>query len=302
MDAKTNKLLPDFLGIGAARSGTTWISKQLESQPGIWIPRIKELHYFSRSPKYLGPSHLDDPHIFRRLFARDEQYTKYRYHLARAIGSNISRPSLEKLKWDYRYFFGKPDDEWYASLFSPAGTKLKGEITPQYAVLDRGDVKAIKEMMPQCKIIFIMREPVDRTWSLLRYHQKRGRKRLTDLPFEALKKEALHPAKIAQSNYAQILTTWREFFDQDQLFLAAYDEITEHPTQLTERLCQFLGLPPVSNNPNQNTTEKKINQSFDKEIPPKLHDILVDFYYNDVKKLSETEGGYFSRWLERYNR
>jgi hypothetical protein len=39
-------MLPNFLIIGAARSGTTWISKNLELHPEIYIPRKKELHFF----------------------------------------------------------------------------------------------------------------------------------------------------------------------------------------------------------------------------------------------------------------
>jgi len=39
-------MLPNFLVIGAARSGTTWISKNLELHPEIYIPRKKELHFF----------------------------------------------------------------------------------------------------------------------------------------------------------------------------------------------------------------------------------------------------------------
>jgi hypothetical protein len=40
------RTLPDFLVIGAARSGTTWIAKNLDSHPDIFIPREKELHFF----------------------------------------------------------------------------------------------------------------------------------------------------------------------------------------------------------------------------------------------------------------
>ena len=47
------KTLPDFILIGAARSGTTWIAKNLEQHPEIFIPRKKELHFFD-SPTPVG--------------------------------------------------------------------------------------------------------------------------------------------------------------------------------------------------------------------------------------------------------
>lgn len=39
---------PNFLGIGAARSGTTWIARNLEQHPDIFLPSKKELHFFDR--------------------------------------------------------------------------------------------------------------------------------------------------------------------------------------------------------------------------------------------------------------
>jgi hypothetical protein len=37
----------DFVGIGAARSGTTWISKCLADHPEVFVPAKKELHYYN---------------------------------------------------------------------------------------------------------------------------------------------------------------------------------------------------------------------------------------------------------------
>ncbi|MEO0511688.1 MAG: sulfotransferase [Planctomycetota bacterium] len=39
--------LPDFLGIGAQKAGTTWLWKNLNQHPRLALARPKELHYFS---------------------------------------------------------------------------------------------------------------------------------------------------------------------------------------------------------------------------------------------------------------
>lgn len=39
-------MLPNFLVIGAARSGTTWIAKNLSLHPEVFVPARKELHFF----------------------------------------------------------------------------------------------------------------------------------------------------------------------------------------------------------------------------------------------------------------
>lgn len=36
----------DFLGIGAQKSGTTWLSEHLKPHPGVFIPEVKEVHFW----------------------------------------------------------------------------------------------------------------------------------------------------------------------------------------------------------------------------------------------------------------
>lgn len=44
-----SKPLPDFLIIGAQKSGTTYLYHQLHSHPDIFMPKQKELHFFDTS-------------------------------------------------------------------------------------------------------------------------------------------------------------------------------------------------------------------------------------------------------------
>ena len=39
--------LPDFLGLGTQKGGTTSLQKLLERHPGVYLPPCKEVHYFS---------------------------------------------------------------------------------------------------------------------------------------------------------------------------------------------------------------------------------------------------------------
>ncbi|MEO6035849.1 MAG: sulfotransferase, partial [Verrucomicrobiota bacterium] len=41
--------LPDFLGIGAPQSGTTWLYENLRCHPDIFMPERKELRYFEKN-------------------------------------------------------------------------------------------------------------------------------------------------------------------------------------------------------------------------------------------------------------
>jgi Sulfotransferase domain len=41
--------LPDFLGIGVPKAGTTWLFENLAAHPEVFIPLKKEIHYFDRN-------------------------------------------------------------------------------------------------------------------------------------------------------------------------------------------------------------------------------------------------------------
>jgi hypothetical protein len=41
-------MLPNFLVIGAPRSGTTWIDVNLRGHPDVFMPSLKEVHFFDR--------------------------------------------------------------------------------------------------------------------------------------------------------------------------------------------------------------------------------------------------------------
>jgi len=41
-------MLPNFVVIGAPRSGTSWIHQNLMRHPEIFVPRIKEVHFFDK--------------------------------------------------------------------------------------------------------------------------------------------------------------------------------------------------------------------------------------------------------------
>ncbi len=92
MDSKKNNFYPNFLGIGAMRSGTTWLYQILKSHSEVYIcPYKKELHFFdmnynrgldwyqqffpssNRSQKYkaigeITPKYLYDPLVPKRVY------------------------------------------------------------------------------------------------------------------------------------------------------------------------------------------------------------------------------------------
>jgi hypothetical protein len=66
--------LIDFVGIGASRSGTSWIAACLYEHPDVLMPVRKELHFFNRSHFFtddhrLNPNGLE---ILRKVFLQNQ--------------------------------------------------------------------------------------------------------------------------------------------------------------------------------------------------------------------------------------
>ena len=86
---------PHFFFIGAPRAGSTWLYKNLQQHPAVWVPPCKNISYFH--PRF---------QIFRY-----QRFQKFGMELL-ANGD----PSVRR--W-YRRFFLRPivSDRWYVSLF-----------------------------------------------------------------------------------------------------------------------------------------------------------------------------------------
>ena len=61
-----NDRLPDFLGVGSARSGTTSLHMYLKEHPDIYIPEMKSPGFFCSGPRSSKCGALDD---YMKLFA-----------------------------------------------------------------------------------------------------------------------------------------------------------------------------------------------------------------------------------------
>src|SRR5262249_61807637 len=65
-------------------------------------------------------------------------------------------------------YFDRPAEkpiETYSAIFRPGADRLKGEFTASYSVLPLETIAYIRRLMPNARVIFLMREPKARAWS-----------------------------------------------------------------------------------------------------------------------------------------
>lgn len=279
---------PDFLGIGSHRAGTTWLYEQLSRSPRVWLPPVKELHYFDRSPRYPSPSHLAVTSPLRRTFGASRPVRQWQRRGLRQAAQLLSHGDLTGAGWRIRFHLRPVNDQWYTTLFAaaPAGVPC-GEITPAYSILDDADVSRIVQVAPQARVILLLRDPVDRAWSNIRLAVMRNEASPSAIR-ERLDREGVR----ARSDSIGTLQRYLRHFPPDQILVGFFDAIVEQPRALLHDIGTFLGVGDLGVEP----TAERVNAATAQSIPDDIRGELVARLRPQTEALAKVFGGYPATW------
>ena len=243
LKSKSRLCLPDFLGIGAQKSGTTWLAQNLRCHPEVYLPESKELHYFNQN--------------FHR--------------------------SLQS----------------YSELFVAAADKTKGEITPAYTMLSRSRIKTVYRLMPNVRLFFMMRNPIERAWSqaMMELVKRKG-KELTDVPHDEFITFFRSDHSLLRGDYERSINNWLSVFPENQLLIGFFEEISSDPKSLLLRVFEHLGVGQEVDWQTFPYQEKIFSGNQTSEIPPQIHNVLKDIYSDKIQSLASRFGGHANAWCE----
>jgi hypothetical protein len=226
-------MLPNFLVIGAQKAGTTWLDRNLRVHSGIWLPPEKEIHYFDLPPIpfvlcAFAPNRGDRHWVITRIGAA--------YRKAKAQPQHAA--------WYRRCYLQPRTDHWYASLFSPGDGQLAGEVAPQYAPLPERRIAAIHRLLPTIKIIYLLRNPIERMWSqVAMYHSERfGFQGVQAVDEQTLLRFLQQSKHLRHSQYVANLQNWATHYAPEQMCIRFFEEIRDTPETLLKTIFAFLGV------------------------------------------------------------
>ena len=152
---------------------------------------------------------------------------------------------------------------WYARQFSAAGPgQCIGEITPYYLFHPQAAAR-IADLLPQARLLVLLRDPVERTLSQVFHSQRLGFEPLDVEEALAAETQRLEGAEVvlqaadgrhrshqehsylARSRYEQQLAVYERHFRRDQLLILRSEDLFADPEPLWQRVLQFLGLASV---------------------------------------------------------
>jgi hypothetical protein len=257
---------PTFICIGAQKAGTTWLCANLRRHPDVAMPPLKEIHYFDEIYREVQTGLL-------RRFLAVEGMNKWwwKEKIYPSFESSIRRRNVKDFRWYFRYFFLPRNFDWYDKLFCTVGKKVTGDITPDYCILSKKVVQEIYERYPHLKIIYIIRNPIDRAWSALKMRYVKRRHFLIEEIDEHLV-EAYYQEFGEFNDIERTILNWRSYFPPNQFHIGFYDELVEMPEVFFERVLIFLGL---GKNHDSSKLKKKVFQGVKGNIPAPLEPLLI---------------------------
>lgn len=296
--------LPNFLVIGAGRSGTTSLHHYLRAHPDVYLPAVKSPSHFFCVDRQIS----DDPLV---------------HHVTR------------------NYFV--PDPSAYEALFDDVtGQRAIGEVSPVYLATVHAAPR-IAERLPGVRLIAILRHPVDRAFARFVGRRRDGLERRADFA-EVVEDERREPlirddaadTYLAAGFVSHFLESYLARFSRDRLRIHLFEDFQRDPAGVMADLYEFLGVdrafvPDVDRQHNRSggiianpvirrawTTSALVRARLRPFIPervrvrlfatatrrlipmrldPAMRTELTALYRDDIQRLQELLGRDLSHWL-----
>lgn len=238
--------------VGAAKCATSWLHDYLGSRAEVAVSPLKELHFFDSKFPELALGDPDGLALARLSFqlgqAGDTAENLRRLAIFQASVDNV------QMIYDDNAYFGH-----FARICGPE-TRCFCDLTPSYSVIGVEGFAYMKRFCAsqdiEVKILFLMRDPVQRFWSQLRHLQQ-----MNPVNDVATKwQNALSaPAILARADYRGIILALEQVFPSSSLLYLFYESLFEGEDTIG-RLCDFLGIPfsPAVFTPRQNETTVRV--------------------------------------------
>ncbi|BDS14665.1 sulfotransferase [Aureispira anguillae] len=222
---------PDFIIVGAAKSGTSSLHRYLSTHPDIYMPKLKELNFMHT----YGQGPLPILERFPEMPTNEMAYAGHFYEAKDHQQKGEASPS---------YLI------YYERTIATIKKFYKGKKEP--------------------KIIIILREPIDKIWSHFRFNRMHkldpdclSLEEALEVESKRLKDPSYLPDVhyIHNTKYLEQVKAYLDNFEEVKVVL--FDDLNEHPVKLMTEIHAFLGVKDLI----PEDLGKKYNKSNTKAVP-----------------------------------
>ncbi len=125
-------------------------------------------------------------------------------------------------------------------------TVTAGEITPAYGILPFNVIQEIYSHAPQLRLIYLIRNPMERAWSSALMALQRAEMTIDEASDAWFIDHFYSVGSLARGDYQTCLQNWRAVFPEEQLLILYFEHIVTKPEVLLNCCFQHLGVTPLS--------------------------------------------------------
>lgn len=205
-------------------------------------------------------------------------------------------------KRDLHYFdynFYRPLS-FYLNNFKDQENKVRGEVMPGYGLLNTDRIGFVYSIIPNLKLIYLLRNPIERAWShaIMRFTKFQGRS-LSDISNTEFIAHFNSELSLKKGNYLKIIENWEKFFPEKSISFFFYDDIIEKPEVLLNEIFRFLGATAITNF-EAFKIKNVINAGVKAKIPDECLSHLKVLYKDDIYQMRQRFGMPVERWINKY--
>lgn len=164
----------------------------------------------------------------------------------------------------------------------------EGEITPAYAFLTVARIEEIYRHQPDLKIIYIIRNPIERAWSSAKMALGRAEMQFHEASDQWFIDHFNSQGSLLRGNYEACLRNWHTVFPRNQILTLKHEDIKQTPDALLLKCCQHIGIKAFNSvQLNLMNTDQVIFSTLKHPLNPNLHTHLQTLYQEKILKLAD---------------
>ena len=210
---------------------------------------------------------------------------------------NLSLPEAKELHyWDKQYPQALVQD--YLNFFHRVDC-LEGEITPSYATLPISTIQVIYQYLPELKLIYSLRNPIERAWSAACMFLTKAQLELDEASDQWFLDHFYSRGSRSRGDYESAIRHWTTVYPKENLLLLDYDLIKSEPRQVLTRCCQHLGIADfTATQLDQMLLSSRVFAGQGYELRPALKQALIHLYTPQIHSLSQYLHTDLSHWIQ----
>ncbi|MEC8965469.1 MAG: sulfotransferase [Pseudomonadota bacterium] len=174
-------------------------------------------------------------------------------------------PTIKEINYFSNERFWQRGEAWYTNQFNSAvGKKAIGEASTSYtSAVGNNDIvpKRIKSALGSIKLIYIVRDPIDRALSHYMHYYHRSER---VMPISELLNNKVYEDTLWQGKYAHQIDMYLRHFTANSLLVITVDELKSNPQKTMDRIFSHIEIDKMdigeiskeTHNANDTATEK----------------------------------------------